>query len=113
MKSFHRFTVSSLALILTASQLLAQQFTVLHNFTNSPDGKYPEAGLTLSGNTLYGTSASFGGSGGLGGGTLFKINTDGTGFTLLKVFVNNINAPDGTTPVAGLVLSAAVTFHHD
>src|SRR5271154_5491619 len=47
------------------------------NFTNST-GANPQGGLVLSGSTLYGT-ASEGGSG--GSGTVFKIGTNGTGFT--------------------------------
>lgn len=65
-------------------------FTNLHNFsvtsvlsqTNS-DGSNPYAGLVLSGNTLFGTTA-FGGPN--GAGTVFAINTDGTGFTNLHNF---------------------------
>ena len=62
-------------------------FTNLHIFTGlsgtSSDGALPYAGLVLSGNTLYGTTA-FGGSSGVG--TVFKLNTDGTGFTNLHSF---------------------------
>src|ERR1039457_1227975 len=61
-------------------------FTNLHSFTapsaTSPytnsDGADPFAGLILSGNTLYGT-ATYGGSSGYG--TVFAINTNGTGVT--------------------------------
>jgi uncharacterized repeat protein (TIGR03803 family) len=66
-------------------------FTNLHSFTttstNYPygnsDGGAPQAGLILSGNTLYGT-ASRGGSS--GNGTVFAVNTDGAGFTNLHSF---------------------------
>jgi uncharacterized repeat protein (TIGR03803 family) len=46
--------------------------TVLHNFTNSPDGAYPTAGLVMdkAGN-LYGTTADGGSS---GYGTVFKLS---------------------------------------
>ena len=50
----------------------------LHAFTNFNDGGSPFAGLVLSGNTLYGTSFA-----GAGYGTLFKVNTDGTGYAIL------------------------------
>ena len=46
-------------------------------YTNS-DGAFPYSGLVLLGNTLYGTTTQ-GGSGGVG--TVFSVNTDGTGFT--------------------------------
>src|SRR5882762_3095099 len=47
------------------------------------DGSFPYAGLILSDNTLYGTS-NRGGS--YDTGTVFKLNTDGTGFTNLNSF---------------------------
>jgi uncharacterized repeat protein (TIGR03803 family) len=67
-------------------------FTNLYNFsalamayyTNS-DGATPKARLVLSGNTLYG-AAPDGGAGSMGGGTVFKINTDGSAFTDLHNF---------------------------
>lgn len=57
----------------------AQTFTVLHTLTG-PEGSSPWGGLILSSNAFYG-SATGGGYG--GGGTLFKLNTDGSGFTNL------------------------------
>jgi uncharacterized repeat protein (TIGR03803 family) len=45
-------------------------FTSRHDF-NGGDGAYPEAGLTLSGNTLYGTAYQ-GGSSGVG--TVFSLS---------------------------------------
>ena len=65
-----------------------------------PDGYYPAAGLALAGNTLYGTTA-YGGHADLG--TIFKVNTDGSGFAVLKHF---IGAPDdGQNPFAALLVS--------
>ena len=86
------------------SQAMAQTFTILHSFTNSPDGSFPDAGLIVSGNTLYGT-ADTGGSGGRG--TVFRLNTDGSGFTNLysfTAFVSSTNS-DGADPRASLLLS--------
>jgi uncharacterized repeat protein (TIGR03803 family) len=76
-------------------------FTNLHSFapvsgspwTNS-DGAIPYAGLFLSGNTLYGTTTQGGNS---GYGTVFAVNTDGTGFTNLYSFAG---AADGAGPSA-------------
>ena len=65
--------------------------------TNS-DGASPLAGMTLAGNVLYGTTR-LGGNGGLG--TVFKINTDGSDYAVLKQF----NFTDGATPFAGLATS--------
>lgn len=65
--------------------------------------------MILSGDTLYGT-APVGGSS--SNGTVFKVNIDGTGFTVLHSFAattsyNGLGAPinsDGASPQAGLVL---------
>ncbi len=96
--------------LIPAGPLTAQTFTTLHNFGGSPnDGAYPGASLILSGNTLYGTAEIRGSS---GVGTVFKVNTDGTGFTTLHSFtaVFPYSYPDGTNsdganPIGGLVLS--------
>jgi uncharacterized repeat protein (TIGR03803 family) len=83
-------------------------FTAINNSTNS-DGAGPVADLVLSGNTLYGTT-QFGGSG--GDGTMFKINTDGTGFTNLYSFSTLTSGTnnDGANPSAFLVLSANTLY---
>ncbi len=93
-------------------------FTNLHNFsagsesvgngnsiTTNNDGRLPSASLVLSGTTLYGTAES---GGNFGAGTVFAINTDGTGFTNLHSFTYPETAgsnSDGAFPMAGLVFS--------
>jgi len=77
--------------------------------TNS-DGAGPYAGLILSGNTLYGAAGSGGSS---GNGTVFAVNTDGTGFTNLHSFTatdptTGTNS-DGALP-NGLVLSGSTLY---
>jgi len=82
-------------------------FTNLHAFTGGvtgeSDGSYPRGGLILSGNTLYGTSSdslpSY--------GTVFELNTDGSGFTNVYRFSGG---NDGATPTAGLILSSNMLF---
>src|SRR5467141_3795196 len=111
----HSVLITVLGLILSGG-VAAQTFTTLYSFTatsgpypsTNTDGDLPIAGLVVLGNTLYGT-ATYGGSS--GNGTVFKVNTDGTGFTNLHSFTagsgpyyaytNN----DGANPLAGLVLS--------
>jgi uncharacterized repeat protein (TIGR03803 family) len=56
-------------------------FATLHRFTGSSDGGFPIGGVILSGNTLYGTASIGGSSSGIG--TVFAVNTNGTGFTNL------------------------------
>jgi uncharacterized repeat protein (TIGR03803 family) len=86
-------------------------FTPLHMFTavsgaksTNSDGAYPWGGLLLSGNTLYGT-ATEGGSAGYG--TVFALNTDGTGFTTLYSFTG---ASGEGTPAAPLILSGNTLY---
>jgi len=87
-------------------------FTNLHNFTEGTglfpnitnnDGAYPFAGLTLSGDTLYGTTYSGGDS---GNGTVFALNTDGTGF----INLHNFTGTDGTSPMGGLRVSGNTLY---
>jgi uncharacterized repeat protein (TIGR03803 family) len=94
-------------------------FTTLHSFTamsnggsgTNSDGAWPYSGLVLSGNTLYGTALQGGTS---GNGTVFAVNTDGTGFTNLYSFTALSGAPgtnaDGADPRAGLVLSGNTLY---
>lgn len=77
-------------------------FTALVDITNS-DGVNPEAGLIVSGNTLYGTAA---GGGTNGSGTVFKLNTDGSGFVTLHDFAYN----EGTTPYSSLILAGSILY---
>src|SRR5438105_9762937 len=65
--------------LMPAVQVTAQTFTTLHVFT---DGGHP-AGLIVAGAALFGTASQGGSS---GNGTVFRVNTDGTGFTNLRSF---------------------------
>jgi uncharacterized repeat protein (TIGR03803 family) len=79
------------------------------DYTNS-DGAGLNSSLFLSGNTLYGV-AQTGGSAGLG--TVFALNTDGSGFANLHTFTVRIQTnafgvytnSDGAYPYAGLILA--------
>jgi uncharacterized repeat protein (TIGR03803 family) len=78
-------------------------YTVLKNFAGGSDGEFPYAGLTLSGNTLYGTTFSGGSS---DFGTVFKVNTNGSGYAVLK----NFTGSDGSGPLAGLTISGSTVY---
>jgi hypothetical protein len=81
-------------------------FTTLYSFTGGGDGSRPLGTLSLAGGVLYGATV-WGGVDGIppGGpganGTLFALNADGTGFTVLRSFTNT--ATDGGAP-NGLIL---------
>lgn len=90
---------------LLVSAASAQTYSVLHSFgilTN--DAAYPVAGLTGSGNTLYGAAYR---GGGWGQGAVFSINTDGTGYIVLNSFAG---FPDGALPYAELTLSGSTLY---
>jgi uncharacterized repeat protein (TIGR03803 family) len=94
-------------------------FTTLYSFTpglgqyylTNNDGALPYDGLALSGNTLCGT-ANVGGS--VGHGTVFKVNVDGTGFTMLHSFTaapgQYLTNSDGAFPMGGLVTSGNTLY---
>src|SRR5215472_11275483 len=105
--------VAALGCVL-AGRVTAQTFRTLYSFTvpgmdssgnsTNSDGADPAGGLISSGNTLFGT-AFVGGT--FGHGTVFKVNTDETGFTVLHSFTplsgpSNTNS-DGISPAAGLI----------
>src|ERR1035437_7798694 len=92
--------------LIPAGRVTAQTFTNLHSFTDGSDGAFPLAGLILSSNTLYGTAE---GGGSSGYGTVFAVNTNGTGFTNLYSFTATSGSlstnSDGAKPHGGLILS--------
>lgn len=86
-------------------------FTTLYSFTGGSDGAGPD-NLILSGNTLYGTALT--GEGTSFNGTVFRLNTDGTGFRTLHIFTatpdplhHNL---DGAGPYRGLILSGNTLY---
>ncbi len=81
---------------------------------NSTNGADPWAGLLLSGKTLFGTTIAGGTN---NNGTIFKINTDGSGFTNLYSFtslannsVNKLTNGDGAQPYGKLILSSNLLY---
>jgi uncharacterized repeat protein (TIGR03803 family) len=93
-------------------------FRVLYSFSpmdsltsTNTDGAIPMGGLQLSGNRLYGATTT-GGQGGRG--TIFAVQTNGAGFTVLHHFsttdpATGTNA-DGANPCAPLALWGSVLY---
>ncbi len=73
-------------------------YAVLHNFVSASDGAYPASQLVQGANgALYGSCDSAGTN---GDGTVFQLNPDGTGFSVLHAFSDQ----DGAYPQGGLAL---------
>jgi uncharacterized repeat protein (TIGR03803 family) len=83
-------------------------YTVLHAFTNAPDGANPAAGLimdktgNLFGTTEYGGSGCQGISAPSGCGTVFRLAPDGAE-TVLYSFCSQPHCLDGDYPSAGVI----------
>ncbi len=90
--------------LLEARRMLTVDFQTLHSFTGTAtDGGLADASLTLVGSTLFGTT-EVGGTD--GDGTIFSINTDGTGFQILHSF----SGVDGDVPEASLTVAGSTLF---
>ena len=78
-------------------------FSTLHGFSGGTnDGRRAFGTLSLVGTTLYGMTAR---GGSTSGGILFRVNTDGTGFTLLHDFTGGEN--DGSVPFGSLTVAGS------
>lgn len=103
-KTWLRFLTLTIGGLLVLPQARAQSFTNLHAFASNGDGANPWGALVLSHNTLYGTT-SMGGS--AQGGTIYAVNTDGSGYTNLHDFTT---ADDGGNPYDGLIISGNTLY---
>jgi uncharacterized repeat protein (TIGR03803 family) len=100
--------------LIPIEQVRSQTITALYSFTGSNDGVHPIAPLVLSGSTLYGTLQS----GGLAAGAVFRISTNGSGYTNLYSFSlprynptqSSVTNSDGVGPEAGLVLDGTTLY---
>ena len=94
--------------------VLGTGFTNLHSFTGpvknsiglytNSDGAYPYTGLLLSGAVLYGAANNGGAS---GQGTLFSVNTNGSGFSNMHNFSSGSG---GAYSSVGLLLSVDTLY---
>jgi uncharacterized repeat protein (TIGR03803 family) len=78
----------------------------LHDFSVSPaDGELPYGDLTLSGTILYGMAYQGGAN---GGGVIFSINMDGSGYTIIHNF--GTNSSDGYYPLGNLTIVGSTMY---
>jgi uncharacterized repeat protein (TIGR03803 family) len=86
-------------------------YSVLYSFGGTAtDATAPTGSLVQSGATLYGMTSS-GGSSGIG--TIFKIGTDGTGYSLIHSFAGGQSQGgpgDGSFPQGSLVVSGSTLY---
>ena len=84
-------------------------YSILHSFSGSADGSLPMFGsLALGGSTLYGMDY---GGGSLGDGSVFKVNTNGSGFTVLHFFTGgSTGVIDGKWPWGSVTLSGSTLY---
>ena len=112
-----RISVTAVALVFAALESHGAFLTNLHNFTFY-DGASPTAGLVLSNHTLYGTTMLEGAYGVDGGGTVFQLDDNATGFTNIHNFtissydasINAYTNSDGSGPNAVLIVSGNTLF---
>ncbi|MEJ2744427.1 MAG: hypothetical protein P8123_01885 [bacterium] len=85
-------------------------YSILHDFsTGGSDGANPYGGVTLAGDKLYGMTTSGGAYGAAPGlGTLYSINTDGSGFTIEHSFAGQLT--DGAGPLGNLTLQGSTIY---
>ncbi len=90
----------SLSLIALATCLppsaQAQTFGVIHNFAG-PEGSTPQAGVTIRGDALFGTTSA----GGKGSGTVYELVPSGSTWTTVPIYL--FSGTDGSTPTARVV----------
>lgn len=99
MKTIKFSLLCAIAISMQATALFAQTFTVLHAFGNTNDGQSPSAGLTVFGNTLFGTTFQGDNGSGLNLGTIYSISTDGTAYKILYSFSGSDGQEPRTIPV--------------
>src|SRR5688500_12990653 len=105
MRGARRCTLALMPILLSGAPAAAQ-VTILHSFAGGPtDGLGPSGSMILSGSSLFGMTQG-GGSG--NGGTIFRTETNGSGYGLLHSFAGGPN--DGSNPAGSLLQSGPTLF---
>ena len=104
LRAFRLGATVALAVAAAAGPALAAPDSLLHSFSGlSGEGITPVAPVVLgSDGFLYGTTQN---AGAYSAGTVFKVRTDGTGFSVLHGFPSSF--PEGYAPPAAVVLDGS------
>lgn len=79
---------------------------LVKQFTNALEGSCPQGRLVLDGDTLYGLTTRDGPS---GGGTVFRVSTNGAGFSVLAALPGN-SFTSSPHAIGGLTLAGSTLF---
>ena len=93
---FYLILIIFLASLIPAMR--AQTFSVLHSFTEGPDGTVPYAGVTIRGNALYGTTTGFSQS--YNCGAVYQLTRSGSNWLFSTLALFNANS---CTPMVRVV----------
>lgn len=97
--------LSFVAVLAFSTGIASAQFSVLHTFSGGADGAKPNyGGPAVSGGTIYGAA----GYGANGGGVVFSMGIDGSGYTALHTFTSV--AGDGWKPLGSITLSGSTLY---
>jgi len=106
-----RFSWAVVILAVTAATPARADFTVLHAFSDTDGASIPYGSVVHHDGWLYGTTAyttsgtgDVVASGGAGGGAIYAVRPDGSGFRLVKSFTS---ATDGQNPFHGLTITGS------
>jgi uncharacterized repeat protein (TIGR03803 family) len=97
-----KILVAVFAVLSIAAVAGADSYSVLHEFSGSDDAN-PVGDVIISGSTLYGMTSGDGTT-----GTIFKMNINGTGYSVLHTFAGG--GADGGNPEGSLTLLGSTLY---
>jgi uncharacterized repeat protein (TIGR03803 family) len=91
-------------MLLLISTIANAQYTKLHDFPFTPNGKFPDGSLVSDGTFLFGMTSD---GGRKNMGVVFKMKPDGTEYSKLLEFIGTAN---GRSPKGSLIFNAGVLY---
>jgi uncharacterized repeat protein (TIGR03803 family) len=100
-----KMMAAALLLAFTSQLHAANNVTLMHSFTGSQDGAYPDSNLTMdAAGNLYGTTQI---GGAYGAGTVFELTPTPAGKWRFSVLYTFTGGADGGNPLGSLIFDAA------